>query len=792
MGLRHLFLGSEERRRARERADARSFRDMVNSPHEGLWRVDARGTTLEINSRMAHMLGYEPDELIGRSCFDFIAPDWAARASEAWARVLRGETEQYDLCLRRRDGRDLHVVVTNHAELDERGRVVGVLALFLDITERRQAEAETRETASLLEAALESTADGLLIVDRAGKIARFNERFARMWRIPQDILDARDDDRAIQFVLSQLEDPDRFLAKVRQLYASPDSESFDTLRFRDGRIVERYSVPQRLRGEVVGRVWSFRDVTDRERAEAERRQAVEREATIAQNLDAALFTFLLGRDRQIQRYEYFSVGAQALYGVPATSLGEDPQFWIRRVHADDLRDVIQPALDRILRLQSTTIEFRYEASKGIWRWHRSRLMPRRGPEGAVLVDGLETDVTERVALEEQLRHAQKMEAVGQLAGGVAHDFNNILTAILGYSDLVLRRLGPGDPHRHALEEIRKGGERAAALTRQLLAFSRRAAAQPRILELNAALRDLAPMIARVVGEDIAFGLDLSGADLTVRVDLAQLEQVIVNLVVNARDAMPEGGSITIRTEEVAVPAAWQQPGAEPLPPGAYVRLTVEDTGFGIPPDVLPHVFEPFFTTKGPGRGTGLGLATAYGIVEQHHGRIRVQSAVDKGTTFEILLPEIGGPAPPHADTPARELGGHEVILLVEDDTDVLALEREVLEGFGYRVLPARDAKEALRIASEAGVPVNLLLTDVVMPEMSGRDLAARMTQLRPELRVLFVSGYTPDPGFLRSVEEARIPFLSKPYTVRDLARKVRDVLDGAWAGLPSDQSPVAG
>ncbi len=783
MNLIRLLSGARERGRAREREEARSFRDVMGSPHEGVWRVDVRGTTLEANACMARMLGLEPEELVGRSCFDFVPPEWAERASEAWARVLAGESLRMDFCLRRRDGGEVYVVVANHVERDERGRVTGVLGLFVDVTERRRAEAEAREAASLLEAALESTADGLLIVDRAGRIVRFNERFGRMWRIPQDVLASRDDGRAIGFVLSQVEDPGAFEAKIRQLYASPEAESFDTLRFRDGRTFERYSVPQRVRGEVVGRVWSFRDVTDRERAEAQRRQAVEREATIAQNLDTALFTFVLGRDRRITRYEYFSLGAQALYGVPAATLGEDPEFWIRRVHPDDLRDVVRPALDRVLGLQGTTIEFRYEASRDLWRWHRARFTPRRGAEGSVIVDGLETDVTERVALEEQLRHAQKMEAIGQLAGGVAHDFNNILTAILGYADLLLRRLGTGDPNRQAVEEIRKGGDRAAALTRQLLAFSRRAAAQPRIVDLNAALRDLAPMIARIVGENIALDLDLCGEAPSVRVDLAQLEQVIVNLVVNARDAMPDGGAITISTGRAALGRGAGERGS--LPPGSYVRLAVRDTGTGIAPEVLPHVFEPFFTTKGPAHGTGLGLATVYGIVEQHHGRIEVKSAAGQGAAFEILLPEVSGPAPPHRCAGGDGRGGNETILLVEDDGDVLALEREVLEGYGYRVLAARDGVEALRVAERAASPPRLLLTDVVLPQMSGRELAARLLERRPELRVLYVSGYTPDPAFLRAVEEDRVPFLPKPYTVQELLRRVREVLDDVPAPRPA-------
>jgi two-component system cell cycle sensor histidine kinase/response regulator CckA len=390
-------------------------------------------------------------------------------------------------------------------------------------------------------------------------------------------------------------------------------------------------------------------------------------------------------------------------------------------------------------------------------------------------EGIVENVAERRALEDQLRQSQKMEAVGQLAGGIAHDFNNLLEVIMGYSDLLVESLPPENPHRRQAEEIYKAGKRAAGLTRQLLAFSRKQVLQPRVLDLNAIVTDLTKLLRRTIGEHIEFSARLSPVLARVKADPNQIEQILMNLAVNARDAMPQGGSLALETSNVTVDEAFAQQHTG-LRPGDYVLLTVADTGSGMDLKVQARVFEPFFTTKEKGKGTGLGLATVYGIVKQSEGYIAVQSAPGQGTRFRIYLPRVeepATPAPPQPEKPAS-ITGSETILLVEDEDAVRRLARAFLENRGYTVLEARDGAHAIEICEDRGQIIHLMVTDVVMPKMGGRELAQRVAPIRPDMRVLFVSGYTGDSMVLPGAQAA---FLEKPFGPGDLVKKVRQILD---------------
>lgn len=386
--------------------------------------------------------------------------------------------------------------------------------------------------------------------------------------------------------------------------------------------------------------------------------------------------------------------------------------------------------------------------------------------------------TERSRLEEQLQQARKMEAIGRLAGGVAHDFNNLLTVISGYSQLALDRMPADDPVRAYLSQIKGAGDRAASLTRQLLAFSRKQVLEPQVLDLNEVIAGINKMVQRLIGEDVEL-VTVCFPDLSrVRADPGQIEQVIMNLVVNARDAMPKGGRLTIETANVDLDS--DHPGRHPmLPPGHYVMLAVSDTGSGMSAEMKSRIFEPFFTTKEHGKGTGLGLATVYGIVKQSGGFIWVYSEPGKGTTFKIYLPHTdmpGGKARKSGERP-HAANGTETILVVEDNESVRNFVYSVLESRGYKLVKASGSEEAVKLIEGHSVPIHLMLTDVVMPRMSGTELAAHLLQHYPEAKVIYMSGYTDNAIVHHGVLEAGTHFLQKPFIPETLAQKIRKVLD---------------
>jgi PAS domain S-box-containing protein len=477
---------------------------------------------------------------------------------------------------------------------------------------------------------------------------------------------------------------------------------------------------------------------------------------------------------------WWNEGVSTLFGYTPEQVGPDVAWWYESIHPDDRERVksdIHAAIQR--GAESWSAEYRYRRADGSYAHVFDRGYVLHDGDGRpTRMIGAMMDITQRRQLEDELRQAQKMEAVGRLAGGVAHDFNNLLTIITGRSHLVLGRLKADDPVRRSVEVIQKTADRAAALTSQLLAFSRKQVLQRKVLDLNATVAEVSTMLERLIGEDVDLLLTLGPGAGQVNADRAQLDQALMNLAVNARDAMPEGGTLGLETDHVRLEAAPpDRPDA--LPPGLYAVIRVMDTGTGMDAATQARIFEPFFTTKEPGKGTGLGLSMVHGIVRQHGGAIHVRSVVGGGTTFEIYLPQVETPA---ETVGADEAGappatGHETILLVEDEDDVRALAREVLERQGYTVLEASDGAQAIQVYEKERERIDLILTDVVMPHMSGREMVDRVWANRPDMRVLYMSGYTGDAIVRHGVLDASALLLGKPFTPVALIAKVREVLD---------------
>ena len=764
------------------RASEERFRNLVEDMNEGLGVQDKNGLITFMNRRACEMLGYEIDELIGKPVTSMFDEENQQILIEQMALQPKGERKNYEIAWLRKDGRRIDTIIAPRSRFDENGEFVESVAVFTDITQRKKVEETLRQSQLRSEGIIQSvngvfweadaqTFEFTFVSAQAERIlgypvARWLEE-PTFWR---DHLHPEDRDAAVAYCLAATARLEAHQFEYRMIAADGRAvwlRDIVTVIAESGR-------PSKLLGILV-------DITESKQAEETLRDNVERLRLAVQASNVGLWDWDLLTNRVVYSREW-----KSQLGYEENEIANEFAEWESRVHPDDLPAAIERVNSSMANPREPhETEFRMLHSDGSWRWIYSRGEVFCDADGKpVRMMGCHLDITERKqaeealhSSEEQLRQSQKMEAIGRLAGGVAHDFNNLLTVIIGYSQLLIRELGEDSPMRGEIEEIEKAGNRAAALTNQLLAFSRRQILQPKVLDLNSAVADIEKMLGRLIGEDIQLVTTLDPALGRVKADPGQIEQIIMNLAVNARDAMPNGGKLIIETANVDLDESCASSHIA-VQSGQYVMLSASDTGDGMDKETRVRVFEPFFTTKEQGTGTGLGLSTVYGIVKQSGGNIWVYSEPGKGTTFNVYLPRVEESSEilETSDAIVGSLEGTETVLLVEDEEVVRKLARQVLEMNGYTVFEAVNGDDAVLQCQQYEGRIHLVITDMVMPGMSGRQLAERLALLGREMKILFMSGYTDDAVIHHRFVDDGMPFLQKPFTPTALARKVREVL----------------
>ncbi len=633
------------------------------------------------------------------------------------------------------------------------------------------------ETIALLEATLESTHDAILVINLDRRVVRFNRQYLRMFGFTADELERGGVDVILARLADELENPADALTDARDVQRDPALEVLDILRFKDGRIFERYVAPHRIGSRIVGRVASFRDIGEPVRTA----EALEQNRSFLEMAqEVAHIGSWVAELRAVDRLVW-SAETHRIFGVtPAQFNGTSAAFY-EFVHPDDVEMVRAASRAAIASGQPYDAEHRIVRGDGSIRWVHERANILHGSDGRPLrMVGTVQDTTERRLLEDQLRQSQKLEAIGRLAGGIAHDLNNALTAIAGYAELALGEVHQGHAARADVEEIRRAAERAGSVTRQLLAFSRKQLLEPRTFDLNETIAAIARLLSRLLGPEVRVHTRLAAEPLLVLGDPGQVEQAVINLALNARDAMPAGGQLALTTSLEEMDETFARTHV-PMKAGKYVVLRVSDTGHGMSRETQAHIFEPFFTTKEVGKGTGLGLSMVYGTMKQIGGFIFVDSELERGTTFGVYFPPALAAAPPEAVAPAapareEQPRVQETLLIVEDEPAVRNLVASALRHDGYHLLLAASAEEALTISDGHDGNISLLLTDAIMPGKSGLELANLMVERRPGLPVIVMSGYTEENLSVTGLAEP-ICLLQKPFTPRDLRRRIREVLD---------------
>jgi PAS domain S-box-containing protein len=737
------------------------MRAVLDALPDAALRVRRDGTILDCQAGSSPAFPFSLEALLGRQVQDLGGPEVHADLLAAvQAAAEQKESRSVEFHFGGPGGP--HVVEARVAPIRDQDELLVVIRV---ITERKEAERRLERSLSLLRATLESTADGLLVVDRGGHVVDFNTKFVEMWRLPRDVVGSREHARLLDFIGDQLIDAASFAARVEDLDTQPHAPSWDLVHLRDGRIVERSSQAQLVAGVPVGRVWSFRDITERLRAEARIR---EQAALLDKAQDAIM---VLGLDYRVL---YWNQSATRLYGHTVTeALGQRVTELLHAGRAD----AVAPAREAAMRTGEWQGELRQTSRPGREVVVASRWTLVRDVDGtpkSILV--IDTDVTERKQLEAQYLRAQRVESLGTLAAGIAHDLNNVLTPILGSVSLLRMDLTP-EEREEVLSTIEFSATRGAGVVRQVLSFAKGREGEPVTMSLGPLLREVAKMVRDTFPRSIAVKTQVEEDLSSVVADGTQVYQVLMNLCVNARDAMESGGLLSVSARNVELDELFTRM-HEGARPGRHVAVAVADTGEGIPADKLERIFEPFFTTKPLGRGTGLGLSTALGIVKAHGGFMTVQSSPGQGATFTIYMRAVDGSGAAAASPVAAAARGRgELVLVVDDEPAVRDTTAATLRRHGYDVVTAGDGTEAVAAFAERRAEVRMVLTDMMMPYMDGAATIRALQRMDPGVRVLVMSGLMEAASGDSIPHAERVARIEKPFTSAQLLSAIRTVLD---------------
>jgi two-component system, cell cycle sensor histidine kinase and response regulator CckA len=785
LGMTGIVMDVTSKRQAIEslRKSEERYRTMINTMTEGVVIHDAEGKITDCNSSAEQLLGLSKEQIVGKKSTD---PQWQTvkESGEVFppqehpsALAIQHAAPQHNVIMGIKLSNHIIRWISINAQplFVENEEITGAIVTFHDATTRRQFERQMRDSEKRWRSLAENIPDYVFMVDRTGCVLFINH-----------VLFGFTLDEVLGAHISKLMPWGFSLTLtegIEEIFRGAEKHECQIMlasgKERALRWYECHLSPVKQGDRIIAVIIRASDNTEKRfaeeeslRHERERNQLLDRWQRLIDSMPIGCIVWdlegnILSANPSAERI--FGYSAQQLLerkiDIITNQRAED---MIKRHSAMSANDLIEVIVSHNQKQQSVTCE-----------WHSTPVLDAAGNIQSII--SMMMDIGERAALEEQLRQAQKMDAIGKLAGGIAHDFNNILTAIMGYAELLTTRLPSSDPNSNYVQQIKKASQRAAALTYQLLAFSRKQVLQMKQIALQTVIGDLESLLRRLIGEhiDLVFQLDRTTPDVVM--DASQLEQIIMNLTVNARDAMPTGGTITISLSPITIDANSGALYTE-VPAGDYAHLSVQDTGCGIPTEIRQHIFEPFFTTKPDGKGTGLGLSVVFGVVRQSNGFILVESDVGKGSNFIILLPLHKKERTFFAErdsTAQLAIRGNETILLVEDDDTVRAFTIDTLKGSGYTVLSAPNGQRAIEMSASYPEKIDLLLTDVVMPHMGGREVADNILKQRPDIKVLFVSGYTDDMVLAHGVAEGTKAFLEKPFTAPKLLGRIRKVLMGA-------------